>query len=100
MTSSVAEDGSAVVTVEGELDFLTSPTLMAELDRLIGSGVGRVTVDLAGLTFMDSSGIGVFVHTFRRLGQTPGSLDMRNPQPSVRNAAEITGITRLIPCTV
>lgn len=46
-----------VVRPEGELDMATAPELDGQISELHGSGFGHVVVDLAGLTFMDSSGL-------------------------------------------
>jgi anti-sigma B factor antagonist len=53
------ETRGAVVTVSGELDVASSQTLEHELTKL--QSVATVVVDLRGLTFIDSTGLGVLV---------------------------------------
>jgi anti-anti-sigma factor len=53
------EARGTVVTVSGELDVATSQTLEHELGKL--QGTATVVVDLRGLTFIDSTGLGVLV---------------------------------------
>ena len=50
------EGDDAVVRLAGELDISTSPDLQDALAELTGSP-RRVTVDLAALEFMDSTGL-------------------------------------------
>jgi anti-anti-sigma factor len=53
------ETRGTVVTVSGELDVASSQTLEQELSKL--QGTATVVVDLRGLTFIDSTGLGVLV---------------------------------------
>ena len=50
-------DGYDLVTLGGELDLSTKPTLDAEFSRLLSGEPGTLIVDLRRLTFIDSSGI-------------------------------------------
>jgi anti-anti-sigma factor len=52
-----SDDGSAVVSVAGELDVATAPELARALARIDGD----VTVDLSGATFADPSGLRVLL---------------------------------------
>ena len=63
----VETDGAAVVRVIGELDCATSPRLRDEFIGLINRGIRSVTVDLARLDFIDSTGLGVLVSAMKRL---------------------------------
>ncbi|MBE8522699.1 STAS domain-containing protein [Amycolatopsis sp. H6(2020)] len=51
----------AVVTVEGELDVATAPRLRAGVAALVLRPGQRLVVDLAGVTFCDSSGISALI---------------------------------------
>jgi anti-anti-sigma factor len=53
------EARGTVVTVSGELDVASSQTLEQEFSKL--QGTATVVVDLRGLTFIDSTGLGVLV---------------------------------------
>lgn len=50
------QQGTTYVVVEGELDIATAPRLEAELMAAVRPGTS-VVVDLAGVTFLDSSGL-------------------------------------------
>jgi anti-sigma B factor antagonist len=59
------QGGCTVVAVVGDLDVLTGPGLTAQLGRLIGPGRAPVVLDLAGLDFLDASGITALVVAVR-----------------------------------
>jgi anti-sigma B factor antagonist len=86
-----------VVTVRGEIDVATSPRLRTELSALIGRGAAAITLDFSGVSFVDSSGLGVLVGALKRLrdsedGDGSGVLRIVGVQDSVRKVFEITGL--------
>jgi anti-sigma B factor antagonist len=89
------EPGGAVLKIEGEVDVYTSPALRDELYRLIDGGAARVTVDLSGMDFIDSSGLGVFVGALKRVRERSGELELRGVQPSTRKVLDITGLVQV-----
>jgi anti-sigma B factor antagonist len=69
MALSTSSDGStAVVSVVGEVDLITSSELMAELDRLRAQpAVDLVVIDLSEVEFLGSSGLGVLANIATRV---------------------------------
>ena len=65
---SVQAGGPSLVRLAGELDMLAAPTLALALKPLTAGG-GTVTLDLADLTFMDSTGINALCQAARDLGE-------------------------------
>ena len=95
LTSEV--DGSAAtVVVRGELDVYTAPQLRARLHDLVDAGVSTVTLDLADLAFIDSSGLGVIVGTLKRLRERDGNLVLRSPSRATSKVLDITGLARIL----
>lgn len=84
-----------LLRVRGEVDVYTSPALRDELYRLIDGGATNVTLDLADMDFIDSSGLGVFVGALKRIRERDGDLRLRSLQPSTRKVLEITGLTQV-----
>ena len=72
--SARAGQACTVVRVGGELDMDTSPQLHDFLQEVIDRGATRVVLDLADVTFMDSSGLGVLMVWFKELAGRSGSL--------------------------
>ncbi|MFF1443099.1 STAS domain-containing protein [Streptomyces sp. NPDC058295] len=92
-------DGVRVVTVQGEIDHDVKNVLGDAL--LIGDGAAqpaRIVVDLSGVTFMDSSGINVFVAAHQAVSATDGWLRIAAAQDSVLHVLRLVGIDALIPC--
>lgn len=90
------QDGTVVVRVTGEVDVATSPVLRDELVKLIDDqGNLSVQLDLQGLSFIDSTGIGVLVGLLRRLRDKGGDLTLANPRPSTMRVLEIVGLTQV-----
>lgn len=81
----------SVVKVIGELDISTVATLSAALEPLMAERPERVSFDLVGLRFMDSSGIAILIRTAART-----SVRVRRPTAIVRKVIEMTGLTEVL----
>jgi anti-sigma B factor antagonist len=88
-------DGETVLSAAGELDVNTAPELREQLARLVNDGARQIVVDLADVSFVDSTALSVLVSALKRLRQSDGDLALASPTPSVRRVFEITGLTRL-----
>ncbi|KOG37131.1 STAS domain-containing protein [Streptomyces resistomycificus] len=92
-------DGVRVVTVRGEIDHDVKDVLGEALLSEEGAVPPlRVVVDLSGVTFMDSSGINVFVAAHRQVSDVQGWLRIAGAQESVLRLLHLVGIDALIPC--
>jgi anti-sigma B factor antagonist len=83
----------AVVTVTGELDAYSAPSLEEEASRLLGENVSDLVFDLSGTRFLDSSGLRAILTAQRRLADRDGKLSLRAPSEPVRRLLDITGLT-------
>jgi anti-sigma B factor antagonist len=86
-----------VVEAKGEVDLYTAPRLKEELAGLAGGGRARVTVDLGGVEFLDSTGLGVLISGLKRCRQAGGDLRLAAPREPVRKVLSITGLDRVFP---
>lgn len=86
-----------VLDVRGEIDLYTSPQLRDAIDREVGGGTPKVLVDLAGVSFMDSSGLGVLVGSLKRSRERGGELALVCTEGSVLKVLTITGLDRVFP---
>jgi anti-anti-sigma factor len=82
--------------VEGEVDMATAPTLVECFDRVMADPVDLVIVDLAGVTFLDSSGIASLVRAQRQFQGAGRDFCVRNPTPMVQRVLRITGVDDLL----
>ena len=58
--------GWAVLSVQGEVDVYTAPQFREQLIQLVDQGQRSILVDLEGVEFLDSTGLGVLVGGLRR----------------------------------
>lgn len=86
----VAVDGP-VLTVVGDLDAHSCKALADGLDPLPGDG--DVHIDMAGVGFMDSSGLRVLIAAHQSGQQAERSVKIVNPSPAVHRVIEISGLT-------
>ena len=92
-----SHDGGAgaEVSVAGDVDLETAPRLSDVLAEAIGSRSGDLTVDLAGVEFIDAAGIGVLVSAANQVRTSGARLVVRSPSPAVRrvlDAGELDGV--------
>ncbi|PYC69289.1 anti-sigma factor antagonist [Micromonospora arborensis] len=85
-----------VVEVAGDLDMSTTPELRDQLRTLVESDAQLVVVDLTGVGFMDSSGLGVLVVAFKDLRERNGRLALAGASQPVRTVLSITSVDRVI----
>lgn len=88
-------DGTEVVVVEGVLDVAAAPTLRACLAGLTDTALD-VELDLGGLDFVDSTGIGVLVAAAHRFRSEGRRLVVTGARPAIRAVFEVTGVDRLL----
>lgn len=94
--SCVRHAGFVRVHLAGELDIVTTPELHAVLDRLLEEGQSRQLVDLADLTFCDSSGLAAFVRGDDRAGAQGGWLRLTGATGRVDRVLRISGLAELL----
>ena len=88
-----SENGAAIATLSGEIDHHNAKELRAELDRFIVSAQPRqLAIDFGGITFMDSSGIGLIMGRSKLMKECGGALEVHNPQPYIRRVLKLSGI--------
>ena len=84
------EDGVLRGTVlVSRLDAATARNFKAALEAAWSPELKRVELDLGGVEFMDSSGVGALISSYRKLGAVPGSLRVLRPRPNVRSLLEL-----------
>jgi anti-sigma B factor antagonist len=93
----VTDDGTVVVALEGSLDVATAPELRELLVHLIDEGRYRLVLEMSGVDFVDSIGLGVFVGVVHRLRPYDGSLVVAAPSAQTRKVFEITQLVRVVP---
>ncbi|MFE8938019.1 STAS domain-containing protein [Streptomyces sp. NPDC007872] len=91
-------DGVRVVTLRGEIDHTAREVLGRALAPEGTAPAPRVVADLTGVSFMDSSGINVFITAHRRIGESGGRLRLAGAGEAVRRVLALVGVDTVIPC--
>ena len=81
-----------VVKVLGDVDIETSPILEEQLQSVLDQGYSSIIVDLAGVTFLDSTGLSVLIGSLRRCEAAAGHLRLESPRANVQKVLEVTGL--------
>jgi anti-sigma B factor antagonist len=85
------DEHTGVLSVEGELDLASAPSLKWALTDILAAGHNQVVVDLSLVSFIDSTALGVLVGVKKHL--TPGAkLAITCTHPDVLNIFELTGL--------
>jgi anti-sigma B factor antagonist len=85
----------ARITVTGEVDSSSAPVLREHLDTLLESPLSELTIDLAGVTFLDSAGLCVLAAVHRRVGADV-TLRVLASSRAVIRPLQITGLWQLL----
>jgi anti-sigma B factor antagonist len=92
-TSSV--DGVATVVLEGELDIATASVLDATLTDVERNGTGTMLLDLAGVRFIDSTGLRALLSARQRAETAGRTLRLTNIPADVERVFDVTGVRRI-----
>jgi anti-sigma B factor antagonist len=87
---------STTVTAVGEVDSSSAPALRARLDAALDGGASAVTVDLHGVTFLDSAGLCVLAAAHRRAVGSGVRLRVLASSRAVVRPLQITGLFDLL----
>ena len=89
------QNGFTVLAVRGEVDVYTAPRLREKLVELVTQGKHQIVVDLEGVEFLDSTGLGVLVGGLKRVRSHDGDLALVCTQHRILKVFEITGLTKV-----
>jgi anti-anti-sigma factor len=87
-----AEGTSALVTVSGDFDLQVAERVAEALGGVEASGPELLVIDLSGLSFLDSSGMGVIAAAQGRATEAGRRLVVVKPPANVRRAFELSGL--------
>jgi stage II sporulation protein AA (anti-sigma F factor antagonist) len=82
---------TAIVSPTGRVDSLTAPALRAALATLDAAGERRIVIDLGGVTYISSAGLGVLFSLAKRMRETGGALALCSLGDQVRRVFELAG---------
>jgi anti-sigma B factor antagonist len=95
--STCSSGGTGVVTVAGELDIATAPELRAHVAEALSGDVDRVVLEMAGVGFIDATGLGTLVALAAQAERLGAELLVGGVSPVMARILAITGLDRRFP---
>lgn len=84
--------GEAVVSLAGEIDLSTAPALSGVVGDVLAEAPDRIVLDMSGVTFCDSQGLGTLVLLSRRASMQHSYLVLTNVGDFLLRVLDITGL--------
>jgi anti-sigma B factor antagonist len=97
LTVTQLEDGIKKISLQGRMDIDGTQEIDTRLTVATASESANVVIDLSGVDFMSSIGIGVLVRAANALKRRHGKIVLLNPQPIVSLVLEATHIGTIMP---
>lgn len=91
------EEAACIVTIAGEVDVYTSPSLKERLVEAAEEDCDLMIVDLDQVGFIDSSGLGVLVGALRRLRERGAEMHIVCTREQILKIFRITGLDKVFP---
>ena len=87
------QHGLVVLTPVGELDAFTLSSFRQEVAQVGGS---HAVIDMSGVPFLDSAGLGALIGAIRRVRELGGDVAIACNRPSVEHLLRTTGFDRIV----
>jgi len=94
-TESIGDD-IAVIRGDGRLNMVSGPALRDTVKREIDRGRVRVVVDLSGVQFMDSSGLGALIASLKQARENKGDLRIAAPSKQVSMVLKLSNVDSIL----
>jgi len=91
------EGGITVVAPTGRLDVAGAPALKDAITEVVKNGPPRVVIDMEGVSFVDSTGLGSVISALKQIRGSEGALRLAAPNQQVRVVLELTTLDRVFP---
>ena len=97
MNMSESKQGNiTILQPQGKLNAITSPEMDTHLAGLIEGGTRQIVIDLAGLDYVSSAGLRVFLSVAKSLQHVAGKLTLASPSPQVQQMLDIAGFGNVL----
>lgn len=93
-TIAIVEEDDGTMRVSGDLDAFSVPTLTSMLEDRVRSDDRNVVLDMAGVTFVDSSGLQALVEFHQRFSEHGGALVINAPSAPLVRLLDVTGLDK------
>ncbi len=90
-------DGILTAKITGEIDHHSARWLRADIDTAIQDrSPNRLILDFSGVSFMDSSGVGLVMGRYKNMKERGGSVELKNMPDYIEKVMTLAGMDRLL----
>jgi len=89
------ENGTDIFTVSGRVDLSGIAEFQNSLEQAIDAGARKLVMELSGVSYISSSGLGVFALALKKLQPLGGEIVLAGAGSHVRHILQIVGFERL-----
>ena len=82
-----------LVKLTGNLDAHTFESFEEVIDKLLGEGRYRIIVDMAGVVYVSSAGVGIFIAAANEAEENDGRMVLLSPSEAVLDVFDLLGLT-------
>ena len=87
------ENGVVIFSIEGQIDLYHAPELKDKIQATIDEGKNKIIINLEGVSYIDSSGIGGLISSYSISKKQQGAFRICHVSGSVRKVFELTKLT-------
>ncbi|WP_022904647.1 MULTISPECIES: STAS domain-containing protein [unclassified Curtobacterium] len=91
-----ASADTAVLECSGRLNMVSAPVFRERVAEVVGGGRSHLAIELSGVDFMDSSGLGALVGSLKTARQAGGDLRIAAPSDQVQMVLKLSNIDKIL----
>ncbi len=88
-------DFTQAIEVHGEIDVYTSPKVKEIITELIDKGNYNLIINLEGVRYIDSTGLGVLIGALKKVREKDGCINLVCNNPQIKKIFNITGLVKI-----
>lgn len=88
-------DAAQGIEINGEIDVYTSPKVKEIINELIEKGNYQLVINLEGVRYIDSTGLGVLIGALKKVREKNGAINLVCNNPQIKKIFNITGLVKI-----
>ncbi|MDR0926665.1 MAG: STAS domain-containing protein [Ignavibacteria bacterium] len=93
--SKITSSDPVIIKIEGRIDGLTSKQIQTEIDEILESGVKNLILDFAGVFYLSSAGIRVFINEMKKINAIGGQMFFVSLSYHILEIFNISGLSSI-----
>lgn len=95
ITTHKLTDDAVMAEIHGEIDVYTSPKVKEALTELTDKGKYNLIINLEGVRYIDSTGLGVLIGALKKVREHNGTISIICTNPQIKKIFNITGLVKI-----